>query len=182
MKEIVYKRAETNEELIQILALQTDNLAHRISEEDIKKEGFVTVHHDFELLKAMNDSCAHCIAKKADKVVGYALSMTRDFKEKIDVLKPMFEQIDNNLKPNINYMVMGQICIDKAFRKQGIFKGLYQFMCQQLQHDFDAIITEVDATNTRSLDAHYAVGFKCLMTYRADNQNWKLISWDMTPE
>ena len=59
MKEIVYRRAETNEELIQILALQTNNLAHRISEEDIKKEGFVTVHHDFELLKDMNDSCAH---------------------------------------------------------------------------------------------------------------------------
>ncbi len=39
--------------------------------------------------------------------------------------------------------------------------------------DFDTIITEVDAKNTRSLQAHYAVGFQVLKTYRSAGQDWR---------
>jgi len=37
------------------------------------------------------------------------------------------------------------------------------------------IITEVDTMNTRSLDAHYSIGFKDLKRYSANGQEWKLI-------
>ena len=69
---ITYHRAKTNEELQEILELQKQNLRHLITEEQKQKEGFVTLQHDFEILKKMNDACAHCIAKQDQKVVGYA--------------------------------------------------------------------------------------------------------------
>jgi len=126
----------------------------------------------------MNDKCPHIIAKSGSKVIGYALCMLKDFKESIEVLKPMFQQIDKCLNKNKTYLVMGQICVEKAFRKQGIFRGMYTFMKQEMASKYDMIITEVDVKNTRSLNAHYAVGFKLLHSYNSNQQNWALISWD----
>ena len=163
---IIYRRVETDEELNQILALQRANIPASISEEEKYKEGFLTVHHSFETLKAMNDKCSHIIAKYENKVVGYALSMVKEFKDTIKVLKPMFQEIDGCVKNNYSYITMGQICIDKAFRKQGVFRGLYEF---------DVIITEVDNRNTRSVNAHKAIGFELLKKYASNNQDGELI-------
>lgn len=175
---ITYHRATTNEELKQILKLQERNLRHLISDEVKEKEGFVTLQHDFEILKKMNDACAHCIAKKDNEVIGYALSMLKYFKNDIPLLLPMFAEIDKAIKQqNItsNYIAMGQICIDKIVRGQGVFRGLYEFMAQELKHEFEAIITEVDTTNTRSSSAHKAVGFNVLTNYTSNNQLWEVI-------
>ena len=76
---ITYHRASINADLYEILKLQKKNLRHLISEDVKEKEGFVTLQHDFEMLKKMNDACAHCIAKYEGKVVGYGLCMLLDF-------------------------------------------------------------------------------------------------------
>lgn len=175
--EIIYSRAITDDELYQILELQRLNISTSISEEEKQTEGFVTVHHSFELLNAMNDACAHIIAKRDNKVIGYALAMATAFKNTIKVLEPMFHEIDNAYK-STNYIVMGQICVDKAYRKQGVFRGLYEFMRLELNNVFDDLITEVDSKNIRSLNAHKAIGFKLLKSYASNNQNWELIIWN----
>lgn len=181
---ITYTHSTSEEELHQILRLQQRNLPTSVSKEEVTSEGFVTVQHDFQLLKAMQDKCPHIIAKDGDTVVGYALSMHPDFGNAIEVLLPMFEQIHRyfdsieaatQLLSHNNFVVMGQICIDKAYRKQGIFRKLYAFMKSNLPVPFSTIITEVNAKNQRSLNAHYAVGFKKLKQYTAGGQEWVLI-------
>ena len=178
MSEINYKRLKTVQELNEILELQKANISPSISNNEKLEEGFVTVHHTFEVLNAMNNKCPHIIAKYDDKVIGYTLCMLRDFKEDIDILKPMFMQIDNCLKEKQSYIVMGQVCVDKPFRKQGVFRGLYNFMKEELQSNYNLIITEVDQKNTRSMNAHKAIGFKHLTTYYSKGQDWALIFWD----
>lgn len=168
-------RATSEADLNQILALQQENLLGNISSEEKKKEGFVTVSHTLDMLKAMNDTCPHVIAKSDDSVIGYALCMHPKFAHDIEVLRPMFDEIET-LHPEIeNYIAMGQICVAKAFRGCGIFRQLYQTMREAVQPEFKLIITEVDAENIRSLRAHYAVGFTDLATYRSGGQNWKVI-------
>jgi len=179
MQNIIYKKAESTEELNQILYLQQINSPESISEEESINEGFITARHSFNILKQMNDLCAHTIAKYDDKVVGYALSMVKAFKNDIEVLAPMFDKIEMSIPLNTNYIVMGQICVDKLYRKQGIFKGLYHFMKSQMKSEYDMIITKVDAKNTRSMNAHYAIGFKVLYSYRSNNQDWEILSWDI---
>jgi predicted GNAT superfamily acetyltransferase len=172
--DIEYTTATTTEELLQILSLQKINLKTSVSTEEMQQEGFVTVEHDYELLKRMNDTCAHIIAKEGDKVVGYALSMTSNFKDDITVLRPMFNELEGMHVRN--FLTMGQICISKSHRKMGIFKGLYEAMKKFSYPKYEYIITEVDATNTRSLGAHYAVGFEKVCTYHSLGQDWDLIS------
>lgn len=172
---IKYLEASTNDELHQILELQKINLLSNVPENEKQTEGFVTVHHNFDILKAMNDTCAHTIAKYNNKVVGYALSMTKDFREDIEVLKPMFQQIDMITKPNLNYIVMGQICVDKNHRGQGIFRGLYSHMTQEFKNQFGSIITLIDVKNVRSINAHRAVGFKLLKNFSQRDKSLDLV-------
>ncbi|MBT8309787.1 MAG: GNAT family N-acetyltransferase [Flavobacteriaceae bacterium] len=179
---IIYQRAYTDKELQEILKLQSRNLKETLTDKEMEKEGFVTLKHDLEILKKMNVRCAHCIAKHKDKIVGYALSMHPDFKSDIPLLSSMFIEVEKTLKEkglSVKYIAMGQICIDKDHRGKGIFRGLYQFMAQELNPEFDAIITEVDITNVRSSVAHQAVGFKVLKTHTAYGQNWEIISLDI---
>lgn len=189
---ITYKVATSREELQQILDLQKANLAAVISSEEKEKEGFVTVEHTFEILKAMNDMCPHIIAIVNNTVVGYALSMHPSFGTEIDILKPMFNEIEKvvsnpaNLTKEFkhlhkdksvadNYIVMGQICVDKEYRRQGIFRNLYKTMLEVISPRFSTIITEVDASNSRSINAHYGIGFRKLSTYKANGRLWELI-------
>ncbi len=178
MKNINYTIAITNEELEQIIQLQRKNLVLSVSTEEKKKEGFVTVQHDFDVLKKMNDHQPHIIAKDDATVVGYTLCMTKYFATHIPILAPMFTKIDTLLNPASNYIVMGQVCIAKMYRKQGVFRGLYQKMKIELQDQYELLITEVAADNIRSLQAHYAIGFKELTVYQSDAVAWHLIYWD----
>lgn len=177
--DIRYKRAQTTDELQQILKLQEINLPKKSAKKDLTSEGFVTVEHDLETLINMNEVCPHFIAVSDKKVIGYALSMHPTFKHKIEILRPMFIKIESIVPKNLKYMVMGQICIEKNFRKKGIFSGLYHSMANELRNEFDAIITEVDGKNTRSLNAHLAAGFLILKRYRADNHNWNIMMLDI---
>ena len=178
MKPILYKRASTLEELEQIRELQLQNSSQNITYEEKLKEGFVTVQHTVALLEQMNTACAHIIAKEGEKVVGFALVMLSNFRNEIEVLIPMFERIDALLPPNKSYVIMGQVCVDKNYRKQGIFRGLYDFYRTQLQHEFDYLITEVAAINQRSMNAHESIGFKKIDSYEEDGINWNIMLWD----
>lgn len=171
--EIKYAKASTDTELKQIITLQKKNAITSVSDKEKEKEGFVTVSHTLDVLKQMNAICPHIIAKYNGEVVGYALSMEIRFGEEIPVLNPMFSELK---RMGIqNYLVMGQVCVDKGFRKKGIFRALYTTMKNEYKSTYDNIVTEVDTKNTRSLNAHYAIGFKLLHNYESLGQHWKII-------
>lgn len=173
--QLSYCRSKAKNDLEQILLLQEKNLLKNVSLETQSKEGFVTVEHTFDILERMNIVCPHIIAKHNEKVIGYALCMHPKFANEIKVLKPMFEQINAVLPNNIAHITMGQICIDRGYRKMGVFRKLYATMRKELRPEYDTIITEVDSKNLRSLNAHYAVGFFDLKTYSSEGREWKLI-------
>ncbi|MBO0590886.1 GNAT family N-acetyltransferase [Cellulophaga sp. E16_2] len=173
---ITYTTSKITEELAQILVLQQANLYRNVSTEEKLAEGFLTVEHSLELLKEMNDVCPHTIAiDEQGNLAGYAMSMHPSFKDEIAVLKPMFEVIDPLIAPEEKYMLMGQICVSKNHRKQGAFRGLYTHMKNELEHDYDSIITEIDALNSRSMEAHKAVGFEEMVGYHANEQEWVVV-------
>ncbi|WP_445748478.1 GNAT family N-acetyltransferase [Polaribacter sp.] len=173
---ITYTQTKTLEELMQILALQKVNLLENLSVQEKQQQGFVTVKHTIDILKKMHEACPHTIAKFNDRVVGYALSMTKEFSNDIEVLKPMFLEIEKK-QISKNYIVMGQICIDKEFRKNGIFRGLYNFMKTEIcKGNFDDIVTEIDINNKVSLNAHQAVGFKNCVDYNYQGKTWRIVT------
>jgi len=66
-----YGVAKSDKDLFEILALQKANLPANISFKEANSEGFVTVNHNFDLLKKMNSPFPHIIATSENKVIGY---------------------------------------------------------------------------------------------------------------
>lgn len=173
-----------DEHIHEILNLQSLNHKTSLSSEEIVKEGFVTCKHDFSLLKRMNDPYPHILATLKNKVVGYCLVMSADHRDELEVLQSMFamiekQTIDGQAIESSDYITMGQVCIDKQHRKKGLFKQMYNHFRNQLSPHYKYCMTEVATSNVRSLQAHEAVGFTNLLSYKAeDGKDWELIVWD----
>lgn len=183
MEHIIYGNPQTLSDFEQILSLQQLNVENALTVEAVKNQGFVTVQHDINLLQKMNHPYPHTIAKVDNKIVGYALTMLQEMQNEIPILVPMFAQInqslyENKLLKDYRYFVMGQVCIDKAYRGKGVFDGLYKAMKNQMKKDFDLIVTEVATRNIRSIKAHKRVGFQNVLSYAsADGEAWEILIW-----
>lgn len=181
-KEISIELAQTVQDLEQILSLQAENHKSVVSKEGLAN-GFVTVKHNLPLLSSMNASARQVIAKADGKVVGYALVMLEEFKEKIPVLKPMFEMF-KSLKfnqrplPEFRYYVMGQICVADGFRGLSIVDRMYAKHKEIYSKAFDVCLTEVSTSNPRSMRAHERVGFKTIHTFSDATDEWNILLWD----
>lgn len=180
---IQFTTSNNSNEIQQILDLQYINLPQNINAIEAKEQGFVTVHHNFEVLLAMNEKFPHIIAKDKEKIIGYTLVMLPEFGNKIPVLIPLFEKINQlsyqgNILGKASYFVMGQVCVAKAYRGQGIFAGLYQQMKKEMSPHFKYIITEIATRNTRSMRAHEKVGFETIHIFSTPEEEWAIVAWD----
>ncbi|MBC7828765.1 MAG: GNAT family N-acetyltransferase [Chitinophagaceae bacterium] len=170
-------------ELEQILTLQQQNLVQNIDEIEMQTQGFVTMIHNIDVLQRMHDLAPSVIAKDNGRVVGYALVMLRECRELFPPLEPMFKNFDNleyRDRPlnDYRFYVMGQVCIDKQYRRTGLFDQLYKKHKEIYENRFDFIMTEVSTRNQRSLRAHERVGFEILNTYSDELDEWAVILWN----
>ncbi|MCB0630741.1 MAG: GNAT family N-acetyltransferase [Saprospiraceae bacterium] len=181
---IFFGNPQTDADIRQILELQQVNLPANISDDELREQGFVTVQHTENLLQEMNAAEPQIIARDEDRVVGYALVMLSSFRERVPVLIPMFELLDSlaygeKTLSEYNYYTVGQVCVAKSHRGQGVFDGMYRQHREQMSGRYDFVVTEVATRNQRSLRAHARVGFKTIHRYTApDGEEWDIILWD----
>lgn len=181
---ISYSTSNTKEELEGILKLQQLNLPQGLTVDEIQSQGFVTVHHAYDVLKKMNDLEKHVIAKDDETVIGYALAMTKQSRFDIPVLIPMFDVFDQivyneKIISDLHYIVVGQVCVDKAYRGQGIFDNCYSAYNEFYSSKYDLAITEIARSNMRSLQAHKRIGFQEIQAYiDPDDTEWIVVVWD----
>ncbi len=178
-----YGPSTTDAYLQQIMALQKANLPRNISLQEAREQGFVTVDHDMETLRDKNTPYCHSAAWAGDELAGYALVMETRFGDRIPVLIPMFELLDGipwRGRPlrEWRYFVMGQVCVARAYRGQGVFSGLYLDMRERLSEHFGLVVTEISTRNPRSIRAHEKVGFENIHEYTGpDGEHWVIVAW-----
>ncbi|MCZ4244481.1 GNAT family N-acetyltransferase [Pedobacter punctiformis] len=181
---IQYKTADTQPELLAILDLQKANLGTNLTASEALDQGFVTVYHTLEELDRLNTIERHIIAKDEEKVAAYVLAMTAQSKFEMPVLVPMFEMFaqvsyQEKLITDYSYLVVGQVCVDKNYRGQGIFDEVYKAYKKHYQGKYDFAITEVATKNLRSMKAHNRIGFKEIHRFIApDDVEWSMVLWD----
>ncbi|MBK9729974.1 MAG: GNAT family N-acetyltransferase [Chitinophagaceae bacterium] len=184
MNAVIIEPVSKDSQVEEILQLQQSNLAQFLNEKEISEQGFVTVQHEPDVLKTMNHQSPSIIATFNQKVVGYALVMPKNFRNSVPVLEPMFRIIDSLSYKSLplssyNYFIMGQVCIQKNFRGQGVFDQLYAKLRDSLSNRYQLLITEVANRNQRSINAHLRVGLKTIHRYTdSDGENWELMVWD----
>ena len=167
-----------------ILELQEQNLARSISAEEAAAQGFVTVSHELDALLAMHALAPSIVARAADdsQIVAYALAMPLETRRLVPILEPMFEKLGSlswRARPltGVPYYVMGQVCVAKAYRGQGVFDALYRGHREAYAGRFELLVTEISARNTRSLRAHERLGFELIDRYRDAVDEWAIVGW-----
>ncbi len=181
---ISYTTSKTEQDLLQILALQKNNLQASLSSEQIASQGFVTVSHSLADLRNMNNIEPHIIARIDGQVVAYALAMTTLSKADIPVLAPMFDLFDSIIFRDRKiseqpYIVVGQVCVAAGYRGRGILDNCYMAYKKHFEGKYDFAITEISKRNPRSLNAHRRIGFEVVHEYQApDGETWCIVLWN----
>jgi hypothetical protein len=140
-------------------------------------DGFVTVVHTLEILRAMQKEMPHVVAKGEDgALAGYALSMAPSCRLLLPILEPMFARLDEHKARLGRYYVMGQICVAEHFRGTGVFDSLYDEHRARFAPAYDCTVTEISVRNLRSLRAHARVGFSEVERYQDATDNWVVVA------
>jgi hypothetical protein len=173
----------TDDELEEIVQLSHANLRTKISLNQQQQQGFITWNYSFQLLKQMNDQCAHVIVKDKGNVAGYALVALKEasiFHKDLAAMMKHLEtlQYKNKSLQQYKFYVMGQICVADDHRGKGVFQMLYQHHKKLFENNFDFVITEISTGNTRSMRAHEKTGFKIIHTYKDALDEWDVVLWD----
>jgi len=161
--------ASSDSDLEQILLLQQQNLT-------FTDDGFVTVVHTLDKLRAFHAVMPSVVARQNGAVIGYALSMPRAAASLIPVLAPMFLRLEQ--LPALNgqrWYVMGQVCIAAQWRGRSVFDGMYAEHRRCFAPQYDWLITEIAMRNPRSLHAHARVGFVEIDHFTDDSDEWSVV-------
>lgn len=188
MSLLTYTTSESVTDLLGIIELQKNNLPTNLTKEEISNQGFVTVIHSFPQLEKMNRIEQHVICKDDDKVIAYLLAMTSDCKNDLPILVPMFKMFEEipyggKMLSGCNYIVVGQVCVDKSYRGLGLLDRCYQEYKNIFTKKYDFAITEIAANNLRSLNAHRRIGFNEIHRYKGpDSIEWIIVVWNWRDE
>lgn len=180
---MVIKRVTDQAEIIGIKALQNSNLKSSLTEAEMIQEGFLTASYSLEFLEQMHQLEPAVVAKDGDVVVGYALAVTKALYGHHDLLNDLFTQIDahrykGQLLADVDYVVVGQLCVAKTHRGMGLVQKLYGFFQTALSNKYPFLITDVDEKNPRSVKAHLKTGFEIIGTLNYGGSDWHIVLWD----
>ena len=176
-------RVSNDAELEGIRLLQKENLRKLIGETEAGKEGFLTAEYSMETLQQMHQFQPSIIAKYGDKIAGYVIVTTKDSYGQHPLLDSLFDSIDalnykdDSLK-NIKYILVGQLCVGKAYRGIGLVQKMYTYYQECLSKEYQYLITDVAQENPRSIKAHLKTGFNIIHTIEYGGIGWDIVLWD----
>jgi predicted N-acetyltransferase YhbS len=181
---IQIKRVDRDEEIVGIKDLQMRNHKSILSKEEMASQGFVTAEYSIDFLKRMNEAEPSVIAVDSiGKVVGYAIASPKSIQGQHSFLDELFAaadelQIAGNAVQALNYILVGQLCVAKSHRGQGLVTEMYNFFRKDLSPFYDCVITDVDLENPRSLKAHLNAGYQILATKTYGGLSWNVVFQD----
>ncbi len=177
------KKVDQLGELTGIRDLQALNLRKNIDAETALSQGFLTAAYTLQYLQEMHDASPSIIAKDGDTVVGYALVATKEIRNGHDLIADLFNVIDTKYYKGkclkeVNYVVVGQLCVAKDYRGQGLVKRMYDYYRDCYAGEYEYLITDVAQANPRSLNAHKKSGFIVIDTLVYAGIGWDIVIWD----
>lgn len=182
---IKFERALTDESLLRILDLQKRNLKKNLSGAEKESQGFVTAEHTFEQLKKINEAEPCVIITDNGHVIAYAIAMLENAVKDMPVFDELFSTVailtyKNRPMTSYKYIFVGQLCIDKNYRGQGLVEKLYAFYKEELKSKYDFAVTDISEYNPRSLKAHQKSGFEVIHNFYDSftDSNWHIVVLD----
>jgi RimJ/RimL family protein N-acetyltransferase len=180
---VLIKQVETEQELNDLKRLQNANLRKLIGEEEAMKEGFVTSEYSIELLKKMHEEHPSIIAKEDDEVVGYIIVTNKAVLGEHEEIDHLFDTVDameynGQLLINATYILVGQLCVGKSHRGQGLVQAMYNYYKENFSQQYQYLVTDISQANPRSIKAHKKSGFETIGVIEQVGTGWDIVLWD----
>jgi hypothetical protein len=180
---MIIKRLSSRKEIIGVKELQSSNLKTVLDETEISKQGFLTAEYSIEFLEKINKIQPSIIMVDKEKVIGYALVISRKIYGIHNLIDGMFNKIDDLIYQEeklkeVNYSIVGQLCIEKSYRGTGLVNKIYNFYRKELSEDFKYLVTGVDEKNVRSIKAHFNTGFEIIGKISFNSCPGHIIIWN----
>lgn len=170
-----------------VLALLKKYHANSISDED-RKDGFVTTNIDaVQLAELIEKENGLVVAKDGDQVVGFVIAGSWQFLQRWPMFEymtgelhkytPYGEQLDSN-----NSYQYGPICIDGAYRGNGLANQLFDCSAQIMAQRFAYLVTFINKINGRSYAAHTRkLQLDDSGSFGFNNNQYHLMTLDLRP-
>jgi predicted GNAT superfamily acetyltransferase len=159
MVSLVFRRAKP-QDYSAILRLQSENFIGNLSPEE-RREGFLSAEFASRQVAEMAEDLGTTIACVDGEVVAFLCAFRNEFNHGSPVIAKMLEsyhrvEFDGKALSSYNNYIYGPVCIDRAYRRRGLLRGLYEAQKQELAGCFEVGVAFVSRTNPHSLTAHVA--------------------------
>ena len=157
VSKVHYRRA-SGDDYRDILLLNEANFRGNLSDAD-RGDGFLSAIFTAKQIAAMAEELGIMVATVEDKVAGFLCAFRNDFDHGSPVVATMiasYERMQFEGKPLSAYRsyAYGPVCIDKPYRRKGLFRGLYEAQRRDLTGLFEIGVALVSRDNLHSLHAH----------------------------
>jgi hypothetical protein len=182
MEEVIIDYASKND-VLSVKRLLVENLKENLTDENKRDNGFLAYNPNEKVLIQLVNNKEIIIAKEDNHVIGYLVSMNKDFAYKDN----FFENFVNHAEKvkyngrflkDVNYVIFAQVCIAINYRSKGILRRLYDFAKAEFsKKGFEVAIGEIDSMNFKSMMSHKKIGFDVLSEYSSkEGVNWRIVA------
>ena len=159
MASVVFRRAQT-QDYSAILRLQSENFIGNLPEEQ-RSEGFLSAEFSRDQVAKLAEDLGTTIATVDAQVVAFLCGFRSEFDHGSPVVAKLLDtyplvRFEGQPLSFYDSYVYGPVCIDRAYRRRGLLRGLYETQKQDLAGQFDVGVAFVSRRNLHSLNAHIA--------------------------
>jgi predicted GNAT superfamily acetyltransferase len=185
MSNLTFRRARP-EDYAAIVRLNAANFIANLSEEE-RRDGFLSAVFTLEQTAAMAEDLGTTVAIVDGQLAGFLCAFRNDFDHGSPVVAKMIESYDRlsfagKLLDTYNSYAYGPVCIDRAYRRRGLLRGLYQEQKRELAGSFEVGVALIARTNQHSLDAHVAgLGMTDVGSFEVNGNLFATVAFSLAP-
>ncbi|HEV8341804.1 MAG TPA: DUF924 family protein [Candidatus Binatia bacterium] len=159
MEKVEFRRA-TLQDVSAILRIQSANYVANVPVEE-QGDGFLSAEFTAQQVAEMASDLGIVVASDSESVLGYLCGFRCDFNHGSPVLAKMLEtfdsvQFEGRALSSYRVFIYGPVCIDRAHRRRGLLRGLYEALKKEVAGRFEVGVAFVARNNPHSLQAHVA--------------------------
>ncbi|HXV83980.1 MAG TPA: hypothetical protein VEG60_29360, partial [Candidatus Binatia bacterium] len=137
-----------------------ENFIANLSEAE-RKEGFLSAEFSLEQVASVAENLGTTIATVDGEVVGFLCAFRKEFNHGSPVIAQMlaaYNRVKFEGQPLGSYSsyIYGPVCIQRAYRRRGLLRRLYETQLKDLAGQFEVGVAFVSRSNPYSMNAHSA--------------------------
>lgn len=155
---------------------------------DAQRQGFLSARFSLGQIGAMAEDLGVMVAVAEERVVGFMCASRCEWTGQPAIVRHMvdcFPQCRWHNRPldGNGAFVYGPVCIDMAYRGQGVLRKMYQCLLRELQGRYRVGVGFVADENEASLRAH-TEGLKMhqVGSFTFAGRSYRMLAFDIQPE